>query len=166
MTYSLKLHMKDGETKMMGDVLQIEEAAFYVARLHFNYSGITKVTIINNDTKECREYNNITLPVVHAIAKQDEDYTKDALKFRVEGVPGDVSLFQDKEKKGDGIYWGLQHGSMLKSYYSPEDIAHSKRMQEIAPIKDGELVIIAGEIYRCKVNGNYSDCCVFEKVGD
>jgi hypothetical protein len=85
--------------------------------------------------------------------------------FRVEGIRGNVALFQGMEKEDDGIYWGLQRASVLKAYYSESDKAYSQRMRVMEPIKNGEVVEINGDQYRTIVIGNYSNCVQFEKVG-
>lgn len=95
------------------------------------------------------------------LSRNTFDYER---KFKVEGVRGDVSLHQGKEKADDGIYYGLQAGTMVKSHYSQEEIAHKERMRTEAPIKNGEIVLINGEQYKAKVIGNYSDCIDFIPV--
>lgn len=85
-------------------------------------------------------------------------------KFKVAGVGGDVALHRDYKVAGDGVYWGLQSGAILKAYYSDADRAHSARMNGEVPVKNGEVVTIGGADYRARVLGNYSDCCIFDPV--
>lgn len=83
-------------------------------------------------------------------------------KFRVEGVRGDVSLKNGYEKEGDGILWGMQHGTLIKSFYTDEDKAHTERMKNYHPIQDGEEVSIDGQVFVARILGNYSDCVIFD----
>lgn len=84
--------------------------------------------------------------------------------FRVAGVRSDCSLHRDKIKTGDGIYWVMQHGAMLKSNYSAAEVLHTARMNKMKPLHQGEVVLIDGEKYKIKIAGDYSDCAVFEKL--
>ncbi|PFZ33872.1 hypothetical protein COL77_30605 [Bacillus wiedmannii] len=85
-------------------------------------------------------------------------------KFKVEGVRGEVSLQQDYLKEGDGVLWGLQSGTMIKSFYSEEEKQHKKRMSKYLPIVNGELILINGQVYRAEILGDYSDCVIFKPV--
>ena len=84
--------------------------------------------------------------------------------FRVEGVRGNVSLWKDYNKEGDGIYWGMQGAGILKKHYTEQDELYRLMMNKYVPLKKDEIVIINDEIYKIKILGNYSDCCIFEKV--
>lgn len=85
-----------------------------------------------------------------------------ALRFKVEGVPGEVSLMRDSLKEGDGMLWGMQHGTMLKAHYTEADRAHTLYMQSVTPIKHHDIVKVEGRNYRVRVSGNYSDCIRLE----
>lgn len=80
------------------------------------------------------------------------------------GLPFRANLYKDYEAVGDGIYWALQQGACIKSFYSKDDIKENKRLNELTPIKDGETVVINKEKYKVVINGNYSDCAVFKKL--
>mgnify|MGYP000214987163 FL=1 len=76
-----------------------------------------------------------------------------------------VSLYQDYEKSGDGIYWALMSGAMVKSSYTDEDRAETDRTyRNEAPVRDGDIVLIDGDKYKTEVNGEYSNCAVFHPV--
>jgi hypothetical protein len=51
----------------------------------------------------------------------------------------------------------LQKGSMLKSYYSEQDIAEQDAFNNLAPLKDGDPVVVSGKNYIVKIVGNYFD---------
>jgi hypothetical protein len=91
-------------------------------------------------------------------------FDKDMDKFRVMGVSGDVSLYSGYKTEDDGILYGLQGGTLIKSNYSKEDIAHSNRMSEYEPIDNGEVVLIEGNQYITRIIGNYSTCVMFDLV--
>jgi len=87
--------------------------------------------------------------------------------FRITSVKySTCSLHRDYQKQGDGIYWAMQHGGCLSDHYSEDEIAerHRLRNDPNSQIANGEIVLIDGEEYRMKVNGNYSNAAVFEKV--
>ena len=76
-----------------------------------------------------------------------------------------VSLYKDYEKSGDGIYWALMSGAMVKSSYTDEDRAETDRIyRNEAPVRDGDVVLIDGDQYKTEVNGEYSNCAVFHPV--
>lgn len=79
-------------------------------------------------------------------------------------LPVTCSLMRDYEVAGDGIYWGLNSGTVLKSSYSEKDAAERARFAKEKPIASGDVVIIEGEEYIAKVNGAYSDAVVFKKA--
>jgi hypothetical protein len=77
------------------------------------------------------------------------------------------SLHKDKEKRGDGILWAMLHDSVLKLSQTEADI--DERVRLATPdycIENGEIVLIEGKQYRCRVLGRYSDCAVFEPVSE
>jgi hypothetical protein len=76
------------------------------------------------------------------------------------------SLHSGYEKEGDGVMWALQHGAVLKSHYTAADIAHSDRMNSMAPLNNGDVVMIEGKQYKVRVKGDYSDCAMFDPVED
>lgn len=90
--------------------------------------------------------------------------TKNELKFKLQGIRGEVSVFKDYQKAGDGILWGMQHGTMIKGQYSEADLKHSERMRNEISIKNGEVVLIAGKQYKVRILGNYSDCAIFDPM--
>jgi hypothetical protein len=50
------------------------------------------------------------------------------------------------------------YGTMLKSYYSAEDIAEMDRLNELVPLNNGDLVQDGeGNVYKVCVRGRYSD---------
>jgi len=75
-----------------------------------------------------------------------------------------VLLKQGYHKKGDGIYWGLQGGSCLKSEYTAKDNEERARLAAMTPIRKGDIVLIDGVEYKANVLGDFSDCAIFEKV--
>jgi hypothetical protein len=75
-----------------------------------------------------------------------------------------VCLMQDYEKEGDGIYWGMNDGAMIKSSYTQADKDEKKRIREGDPVENGEIVIIDGDKYKTRVIGDFSNCVVFDPV--
>lgn len=75
-----------------------------------------------------------------------------------------ASLLRDYEKQGDGIYWALNSGSLLKSTYTPADDEEAARLARSEPLVHGDLVLIEGERYTVRVKGRFSDCAVFDKA--
>lgn len=73
-------------------------------------------------------------------------------------------LHRDFEKQGDGIYWAMQKSGMLKSTYTEADRAETDRLNSEPVIQNGEIVLIDGEQYKIRVNGDYSDCAMFDKI--
>ena len=75
-----------------------------------------------------------------------------------------VSLMLDYNKPGDGIYWALSSGAVLKSNYTKADTEERDRLNAQTAIQNGEIVLINGERYKTRVLGNCSDCAMFDKV--
>jgi hypothetical protein len=73
-------------------------------------------------------------------------------------------LKQDYDKVGDGIYWALSTGSVLKDKYTAADVAERDRLNSETPLQHGEIVLIDGEQYKTRVLGNYSNCAIFDKI--
>lgn len=92
-----------------------------------------------------------------------EQFDNGVNDFRCEGILGNVSLMKDYKEINDGIFWGLQNSSCIKSHYTQEDKNHIEKMKNEIPLKSGEKVLINKEIYIIKIIGNYSDCAIFEK---
>ncbi len=63
----------------------------------------------------------------------------------------------------DGVYVGINAGSMICSSYSNQQILANQRMYKLRPVENGDKVIIEGEFYIAKVNGHYSNCIEFHK---
>lgn len=61
-------------------------------------------------------------------------------------------------------YYALKESVCLKDQYTEKDVEESRRLQAMDPLKDGEIVTIDGNMYTVKVNGDYSDCAVFNPV--
>ena len=64
----------------------------------------------------------------------------------------------------DGKYVGINAGACISSSYSREERMANRRMYNLRPIAHGDKVIINGDFYIAKVNGNYSNCIEFHKV--
>ena len=75
-----------------------------------------------------------------------------------------VSLHQDYETAGDGIFWALMGAVCLQAEYSEKDREETKRLNEMASIKHNDIVTINNELYKVKVLGEFSDCAIFEKI--
>ena len=75
-----------------------------------------------------------------------------------------VSLQQDMNTKGDGIYWGLQGAVVLSASYSIEEKKETARLNTETPVRNGDLVQINGGTYKARVLGNFSDCVVFDPL--
>jgi hypothetical protein len=75
-------------------------------------------------------------------------------------------LYKGYQTEDDGIYWVMQCSAMLKAHYSDEDRAESKRLTEMEPIQNGEIVLIEGKEFKFNYKGNYSDCGIFEPVSE
>ena len=101
-----------------------------------------------------------TLTVSTGSFDQVNTFTFDKFKYH-----NKCSLQKDFYKDGDGIYWAMQHGAMLKSHYTEADSAESARLQSgDYTIADGEIVLIDGKQYKTVFKGDYSDCAMFEPV--
>lgn len=74
------------------------------------------------------------------------------------------SLHRDYAKTNDGIYWIMQKAGCLKAVYTDKDREETARLNEMEPLRHGEIVKIDDGCYRVKVNGNYSDAAVLEPV--
>ena len=75
-----------------------------------------------------------------------------------------VSLYKDYEKEGDGIYWGLASGAMVKCSYTKADKDEKKRIREDSPVENGDIVMIDGDEHKARVLGDYSNCVIFDPV--
>lgn len=95
------------------------------------------------------------------LSVRDENENLNEKPFRVEGVTGDVILLKDYNKVGDGILWGLQKSIMIKSHYTDEEIALKKKVREMKPLQNNQIVLIDGDEHIVQVLGNYSDCAIF-----
>ena len=89
-----------------------------------------------------------------------------AVEYAVRGRTGrkTCSLQRDYKERGDGIFWGLSSGVILKDSYTAADVAERERLDSSAPVRDGDVVTIEGKQYRAKVNGPYSDAVDFTEV--
>lgn len=89
-------------------------------------------------------------------------------KIEVKGFKGlkqlNVFLQKDYNEIGDGIYWLLNAGVMLKSEYTKEEKEAQRKLNNEEPIRNNDIVVIDGEQYKVQVFGDYSDCAVFEKI--
>jgi hypothetical protein len=79
-------------------------------------------------------------------------------------TPAKASLRCGYRKRGDGIFWALSSGSMLKDVYTDADRAESARLAAESPVVNGEIVEIDGKQYKARVLGAYSDCAIFDPV--
>jgi hypothetical protein len=112
---------------------------------------------INNTT---RIYTMKTLTLSTGSFDQVNTFTFEKFKYH-----NRCSLQKDFYKDGDGIYWAMQHGGMLKAQYSDEDRAESARLQTGDwTLSNDEIVLIDGKQYKTVFKGNYSDCAMFEPV--
>lgn len=75
-----------------------------------------------------------------------------------------ASLHQDYYERGDGVYWAMKHGACLKSSYSDADRAETARLNADSGVQNGEIVLIDGKQYKCRVLGSYSNCAVFDAI--
>jgi hypothetical protein len=73
-------------------------------------------------------------------------------------------LRRDYHKQGDGVYWALNRGGVLKDVYSDADRAETGRLASEQPVRNGDVVQIDGKLYTAKVLGVYSDACIFNPV--
>jgi len=76
----------------------------------------------------------------------------------------DCVLRRDQIVKGDGIYWGLNSGTVIASSYSDKEVTERKRLQNSKHLQDGEVVEIDGGLYTAKVNGQYVNAVTFVPV--
>lgn len=75
-----------------------------------------------------------------------------------------ASLHKDYDSTGDGIYWALQSSACVKSEYSDLDREETNRLSAEGVIQNGEIVMISGNKYKCRILGDYSDCAIFDEV--
>lgn len=107
--------------------------------------------------------------MAHRILRLSESTFDEANTFTVntgKRFPATCSLHMDKVKRGDGILWIMQHGACLKASYSQEERDSQKRLNEMKPIQNGEIVQVGRNLYTVKVLGDYSDCAVLDPVAD
>lgn len=71
---------------------------------------------------------------------------------------------RDYQKKGDSIFWVLQKSACIKSEYTEADRRERAEFDAAPVLENGQIVLIDGEAYTVKVNGDYSDCAYFIKV--
>jgi hypothetical protein len=76
----------------------------------------------------------------------------------------ECSLRQGYRTKDDGIYWIMQHSTVLANSYSTDETKQRERLKSETPLQNGEVVLIEGEHYIIRVKGNYSDCAILEKI--
>ena len=93
--------------------------------------------------------------------------------FKLNGIVGQIGLYKDLKKEGDGIFWGMKRASVIKSSYTDVEIAQGEKLAQSKPIKNGEIVCIINPnpeetnesgFYRVEILGNYSTACLFHKV--
>lgn len=75
-----------------------------------------------------------------------------------------ASLHRDYQMEGDGVLWAMQRNACIKSCYSDAGRAEAERLSTMLPIGSGDIVMIEGKQYKVKVNGDYSDCAIFEPI--
>lgn len=90
-----------------------------------------------------------------------KDHFDKSNNFKIEGVRMSVALYQGYNKEDDGIYYGSQECAIIKNNYTEADVAHREHMKNYTPLKNGQEVLIDGKVYILKINGDYSNCCVF-----
>lgn len=90
--------------------------------------------------------------------------------FRIDGLAGDCYIlhaathpkYRDRVMKRaprseDYVVYIMQRCRVLKDHYTEADRLHLERMNALAPLKDGEVVLFNGAEYKVKILGNYSD---------
>lgn len=77
-----------------------------------------------------------------------------------------ATVKQDYKTQHDGILWALLEPAMICSSYSQEEQREQSRLNACVPVEHDGLVFIGEDLYRCKVNGEYSDAAIFEPVLD
>ena len=70
-------------------------------------------------------------------------------------------LFHDGE---EDRYYALSSGATICATYSADQVAERARLNGEPSVADDEQVIIAGRMYRTKVNGAYADAAYFIPV--
>ncbi|MBP1308806.1 hypothetical protein JOD82_001826 [Paenibacillus sp. 1182] len=89
---------------------------------------------------------DLEMPV---IVPQDIYNHEDSRRFRVDGVPGDVSAYSTARWDGS-IYYCMQHDSSVI---------------DSIPLQEGDKVLIHGRVYELQITGGeYTDCCKFKRV--
>ena len=73
-------------------------------------------------------------------------------------------LRRDYENKGDGIYWAMSVGSILKDSYTDEDVSERDRLHVEEPVRNGDIMMIDGKPHKARVLGAFSDACIFDEV--
>lgn len=77
-------------------------------------------------------------------------------------VPSVATLRRDYNRRGDGVYWALSSGSILKDVYTNADRAEGARLAVEGPLVNGEIVEIDGKQFKTRVLGAFSDCAIFD----
>lgn len=103
--------------------------------------------------------------MAHRILRLSESTFDETNNFTVnvgKPTPRTCSLHMDKEKRGDGILWIMQHGAMLKGSYTQVDRDNQKRLNEMTPIQNGDIVQVGRNLYTVKITGDFSDCAILQ----
>lgn len=72
------------------------------------------------------------------------------------------TLRQGYQKSDDGRYWAMQKSAVIKSEYTQDELAAHARLLSDTPVSNGDLVEIAGNAYRVRILGDYTDAAVFD----
>lgn len=72
------------------------------------------------------------------------------------------SLHRNYQTADDGVYWGMNTGSCLKSSYTDEDSAERNRLTSENPVNHGDTVTIDGSDFHVRILGRYSDAVIFD----
>lgn len=148
---------EDGYWIMLKDGLEIDGAhAIHEDTKQKAYARLKDVK--PGKCPDCKPVQETTRTLVLADNTLDQEHTFN-VRFRGEGIK--CSLRRDYKTQGDGVYWALNSGTMLKSEYTIRDAMERNRLNADPGVEHGQTVLIDGTQYRCFVLGCFSNAAVF-----
>lgn len=94
-----------------------------------------------------------TLNFVRDNFDQDNTFT-----FAYQGVRGQERTATGYLKNyGDEGMFIMKQSVCLKDQYTAKDDEERRRLNAMAPVRDGDIVEVEGKQYKVKILGNYSD---------
>ena len=73
-------------------------------------------------------------------------------------------LFSGYQTENDNVLWIMQCAAVLSDSYSAVEEAERTRLHAETPVENGDIVLVDGNQYRVRVNGDFSDCAILETI--